>query len=264
MDGARAMYDVEQVGEQGEDANKEQVTLTKHSYAGEDRGGGLLKLQHLFQLTTDRYHLEVKVVKRVQNASDVHRFLRRLEDRDRESRKYVVLDCSADTTRQIIISHVRDPFMGRRNYHFLLTSLIMDEFQNNPSLEFGAVNITGFRLVQNTTLPYKEVFTERISKIPWPDPKKKRISADAALMYDGAKVLLHAFKQLLRDYPSIFSKNFRRGEVYNNNTRGIDCRREKVMPWEHGEEIAKRIRSVGASVIFSRSSVSVQRVTRNL
>ncbi|KAK8780784.1 hypothetical protein V5799_017872 [Amblyomma americanum] len=204
---------------------------------------GLQKLQHLFQLTTDRYHLEVKVVKRVQNASDVHRFLRRLEDRDRESRKYVVLDCSADTTRQIIISHVRDPFMGRRNYHFLLTSLIMDEFQNNPSLEFGAVNITGFRLVQNTTLPYKEVFTERISKIPWPDPKKKRISADAALMYDGAKVLLHAFKQLLRDYPSIFSKNFRRGEVYNNNTRGIDCRREKVMPWEHGEEIAKRIRS---------------------
>ncbi|KAL1438313.1 hypothetical protein MTO96_048384 [Rhipicephalus appendiculatus] len=209
-----------------------------------DSDDGLLKLQHLFQLTTDRYHLEVKVVKRVQNASDVHRFLRRLEDRDRESRKYVVLDCSADTTRQIIISHVRDPFMGRRNYHFLLTSLIMDEFQNNPSLEFGAVNITGFRLVQNTTLPYKEVFTERISKIPWPDPKKKRISADAALMYDGAKVLLHAFKQLLRDYPSIFSKNFRRGEVYNNNTRGIDCRREKVMPWEHGEEIAKRIRSI--------------------
>ncbi|CAN8032799.1 unnamed protein product, partial [Ixodes persulcatus] len=62
-------------------------------------------------------------------------------------------------------------------------------------------------------------------------------------MYDGAKVLLNAFKRLLKDYPTIFSKNFRRGEVYNNNTRGIDCRRDRVMPWEHGEEIAKRIRT---------------------
>lgn len=85
---------------------------------------GLLKLQHIFHLTTDRYHLEVKVVRRVHNASDVHGYLRRLEDRDRESRKYVVLDCNAETTREIIISHVRDPFMGRRNYHFLLTGLV--------------------------------------------------------------------------------------------------------------------------------------------
>ncbi|KAG0412877.1 hypothetical protein HPB47_009972 [Ixodes persulcatus] len=85
---------------------------------------GLLKLQHLFQLTTDRYHLEVRVVRRVRNASDVNGYLRRMEDRDRESRKYVVLDCTAETTREIIINHVRDPFMGRRNYHFLLTSLV--------------------------------------------------------------------------------------------------------------------------------------------
>ncbi|XP_064482160.1 glutamate receptor 1-like isoform X1 [Ornithodoros turicata] len=208
-----------------------------------DSDDGLLKLQHIFHLTTDRYQLEVKIVRRVRNASEVHRFLRRVEDRDRQSRKYVVLDCSAQTTRQIIVNHVRDPFMGRRNYHFLLTSLIMDEFQNNPSLEFGAVNITGFRIVQNNTMPYKEIFTERISRIPWPDPKAKRISAHAALMYDGARVLLNAFKRLLRDYPGIFSKNFRRGEVYNNNTRGIDCRKDRIMPWEHGEEIAKRLRT---------------------
>lgn len=63
-------------------------------------------------------------------------------------------------------------------------------------------------------------------------------------MYDGTRVMLAAFKQLLNEYPAIFAKNFRRGEVYNNNTRGIDCKREKVMPWEHGNEIFHRLRNV--------------------
>lgn len=68
--------------------------------------------------------------------------------------------------------------------------------------------------------------------------------SEAALMYDGTRVMLAAFKQLLNEYPAIFAKNFRRGEVYNNNTRGIDCKREKVMPWEHGNEIFHRLRNV--------------------
>lgn len=68
-------------------------------------------------------------------------------------------------------------------------------------------------------------------------------------MYDGTRVMLGAFKQLLNEYPAIFAKNFRRGEVYNNNTRGIDCKREKVIPWEHGNEIFHRLRNV--SIHFS-------------
>lgn len=85
---------------------------------------GLLKLQHIFRLTTDNYKLEVKVVKRIANASDANSFLHSLESKERESLKYVVLDCSADTARKIIVNHVRDIYMGRRNYHFLLTSLV--------------------------------------------------------------------------------------------------------------------------------------------
>ena len=70
------------------------------------------------------------------------------------------------------------------------------------------------------------------------------LQAEAALMYDVAKVILDAYSRLLRRNPDIFRNNFRRGEVYNNGTRGIDCRRAPVLPWEHGERIARIFKKV--------------------
>ncbi|OQR77801.1 glutamate receptor 1-like, partial [Tropilaelaps mercedesae] len=190
-----------------------------------DSDAGLLKLQNLYKLTTNEYKLEIIKVRRVISASEANKFLVNYDNETRDQLKHVVIDCEANLTREIIIKH------------------IMDEFANNPAMEFGAVNITGFRLVQNNSRAYEEVFTEK-SRHQWPDPKTKRITSEAALMYDGTRVMLGAFKQLLNEYPAIFAKNFRRGEVYNNNTRGIDCKREKIMPWEHGNEIFHRLRNV--------------------
>ncbi|XP_018494805.2 glutamate receptor 1 [Galendromus occidentalis] len=208
-----------------------------------DSDDGLLKLQNLYKLTTDDYKLEIIKVRRVTSSNEANKFLVDYDNETRDQLKHVVIDCEADLTREIIIKHVRHPIVGRRTFHFLLGGLIMDEFANNPAMEFGAVNITGFRLVANNSKAYEEVFTER-SRQNWPDPKTKKITSEAALMYDGTRVVLNAFKQLLNEYPAIFAKNFRRGEVYNNNTRGIDCKREKIMPWEHGNEIFQRLRNV--------------------
>ncbi|XP_035230207.1 glutamate receptor 1-like, partial [Stegodyphus dumicola] len=202
---------------------------------------GLLKLQHIFRLTSDNYKLEVKVVKRITNASDANAFLHSLEFKERESLKYVVLDCSADTARKIIVQHVRDIYMGRRNYHFLLTSLVMDEYLNSQVLEFGAINVTGFRILQPTSQDFREFVPawRSLDPVRWPGAGTDYISAESALMYDVAKVILDAYSRLLRRNPDIFRNNFRRGEVYNNGTRGIDCRRAPVLPWEHGERIAR-------------------------
>ncbi|KAL1438308.1 hypothetical protein MTO96_048380 [Rhipicephalus appendiculatus] len=93
-----------------------------------DSDDGLLKLQQIFHMTANK-KLEMEL-------------------NDRESRKYVVLDSTADVARDIIINHVRDLYTGRRNFHFLLTSLVMDEYFNNQILELGVVNITGFRIIQ--------------------------------------------------------------------------------------------------------------------
>lgn len=70
------------------------------------------------------------------------------------------------------------------------------------------------------------------------------LQAEAALMYDVAKVILDSYSRLLKKNPNIFRNNFRRGEVYNNGTKGIDCRRVPVLPWEHGEKIARIFKKV--------------------
>ncbi|RWS25327.1 glutamate receptor 1-like protein, partial [Leptotrombidium deliense] len=88
-----------------------------------DSDDGLMKLQHIFSLINDNHTLELRAVKRIVDANDAHEFLRSLEIADPESRKYVILDSDAHTAKAIIVNHVRDIYMGRRNFHFLLTSL---------------------------------------------------------------------------------------------------------------------------------------------
>ena len=63
-------------------------------------------------------------------------------------------------------------------------------------------------------------------------------------MFDGTRVILDAYGRLLKKNNNVFRNNFRRGEVYNNGTRGIDCRRQPIVPWEHGEKIYKAIKQV--------------------
>ncbi|CAL1261784.1 unnamed protein product [Larinioides sclopetarius] len=209
-----------------------------------DSDDGLLKLQHIFELTTDDYNLDVRIVKRISNATDANAFLREVETSDPESRKYVVLDCNAENGKTIIVKHVHDIYMGRRNYHFLLTSLVMDEYWKSDVQEFGAINITGFRLIQSQspeTLQFLSTW-KTLNSSRWPGAGTERISAAVALTYDGTKVILDAYSRLLKKRPDIFRNNFRRGEVYNNGTKGIDCRKLPVTPWEHGDKITHYIR----------------------
>jgi len=85
---------------------------------------GLMKLQHLYSLVNGGYSLDLRAVKRILTVGDAHEFLRGIELADKESKKYVILDCDSDTARTIIVNHVRDIYVGRRNFHFLLTSLV--------------------------------------------------------------------------------------------------------------------------------------------
>lgn len=104
-------------------------------------------------------NVEIKVVKRIENPEEANDFLRDLEKPDsnctqgmtsliceshRETRKYVVLDCSADMARDIIVSHVRDVNMGRRNFHFLLTSLVSNEGRRSLRSVYTTTLITFF------------------------------------------------------------------------------------------------------------------------
>jgi len=120
---------------------------------------GLLKLQHLFSLVDHNRTLELRAVKRFRNATEANQFLREIEFNSTMDRKYVILECDSSTAKTIIINHVRDIYMGNRNFHFLLTSLVMDDYLNEQVSEFGAVNITGFRILKPNTQEFRKFFT---------------------------------------------------------------------------------------------------------
>ncbi|GFQ93706.1 glutamate receptor 1 [Trichonephila clavata] len=230
-----------------------------------DSDDGLLKLQHIFELTTDDYNLDVRIVKRIANATDANSFLREVETADPESRKYVVLDCNAENGKTIIVRHVHDIYMGRRNYHFLLTSLVMDEYWKSDVHEFGAINITGFRIIQSQSPEFMQFLStwKTLNSSRWPGAGTEHISAAVALAYDGTKVILDAYSRLLKKKPDIFRNNFRRGEVYNNGTKGIDCRKLPVTPWEHGDKITHCLRKTDIRGITGNISFSDRGYRKN-
>ncbi|GBL77668.1 Glutamate receptor 4 [Araneus ventricosus] len=167
----------------------------------------------------------MRVVRRIMNSTDANEFLKKLEEQDRRTNKYVILDCDPEVAKAIVTQHIRDTYMNRRNYHFLVTGLIIEDDWNSALLPHGAVNATGFQMLQETRPDVRNFLTVWKSLDPyrWPGGGTQHITTEVAQMYDATKVLLDAFNRLLKKKPDIFRNNFRRGEVYNNGTKGINC-----------------------------------------
>lgn len=86
---------------------------------------GLLRLQQIYQtLIPGNETFHVETVKRFSNVTTAIDFLKTLEETNRWSRKYIVLDCPTQMAKEIVISHVRDVSLGRRTYHYLLSGLV--------------------------------------------------------------------------------------------------------------------------------------------
>ncbi|CAH0545662.1 unnamed protein product [Brassicogethes aeneus] len=212
-----------------------------------DSNDGLLRLQQIYQgLIPGNESFQVSTVRRIGNVTEAMQFLRGLEEQSRWEHKYVVLDCSADMAKEIVVSHVRDIALGRRTYHYLLSGLVMDDRWESEVIEYGAINITGFRIVDESKKHVKD-FLENWKRLESPTQGgKETISAQAALMYDAVFVLVEAFNKLLRKKPDVFRNNMRRGQIYNNGSKGLDCNASGgwVAPWEHGDKISRLLRKV--------------------
>ncbi|XP_076352463.1 glutamate receptor 1-like [Tachypleus tridentatus] len=118
---------------------------------------------------------------------------------------------------------------------------VMDDSWNSRVLEFGAINVTGFRMVQPNGLEYRKLLLKWQKKEPL-GKNFSYISTEIALVYDGVKVILSTFDRLLAANPDLFRNNFRRGKVYNNGTKGIICNRAPLIPWEHGKRIFEQLK----------------------
>ncbi|KOC67420.1 Glutamate receptor 1 [Habropoda laboriosa] len=215
-------------------------------------GRCLLRLQQIYQgLKPGNESFQVETVKRIQNMSEAIDFLRSLEELNRWSNKYVVLDCPTDMAKDIVVSHVRDVALGKRTYHYLLSGLIMDDRWESEVIEYGAINITGFRIV-DATRPYVKDFLagwHRLDPATSQGAGRESISAQAALMYDAVFVLVEAFNKFLRKKPD--RSNVRRTGIpgssqITNGTKGLDCNNSRgwVTPFEYGDKISRLLRKV--------------------
>ncbi|KAK7793358.1 hypothetical protein R5R35_008509 [Gryllus longicercus] len=212
-----------------------------------DSNDGLLRLQQIYQsLKPGKESFQVESVKRIQNTSEAIDFLHSLEELSRWGHKYVVLDCPTDMAKEIVVSHVRDVTLGKRTYHYLLSGLIMDDRWESEVIEYGAINITGFRIVDSSRRYVKDFLEgwKRLDPSSAQGAGRESISAQAALMYDAVFVLVEGFNKMLRKKPDQFRSNFRRGQIFNNGSRGIDCTRGETSRWEHGDKTARVLRKV--------------------
>ncbi|XP_060535299.1 glutamate receptor 1-like [Cylas formicarius] len=214
-----------------------------------DSNDGLLRLQQIYQaLIPGNESFQVKTVRRITNVTEALQFLRGLEEQSRWENKYVVLDCSADMAKEIVVSHVRDIALGRRTYHYLLSGLVMDDRWESEVIEFGAINITGFRIVDATRKHVREFLDgwKRLDPISSQGAGRESVSAQAALMYDAVFVLVEAFNKILRKKPDVFRTSVRRSQMFTNGTKILDCNASGgwITPWEHGDKISKYLRKV--------------------
>ena len=61
---------------------------------------------------------------------------------------------------------------------------------------------------------------------------------------DAVNVIVGGINRMLSGNPNIFRGTFRRGQVYNNGSRGIQCKNDPPIPWTHGPDIMKAMRDV--------------------
>ncbi|XP_041987389.1 glutamate receptor 1-like [Aricia agestis] len=207
-----------------------------------DSHDGLLRLQQLYQtMQPGKTAFKISLVKRINNASDAMEFLLALEQYDRWSNKRIVLDCNAKNAKSILVEHVRKVQLGRRTYHYMLSGLVMDDHWENEVTEYGAVNITGFRIVDHS----RKIVRDFMDGLRRMDPRfKGTVSAQTALMYDGVQVLMDALGRLWRKKPDAFRSALRRAAAQANSTKVIDCNPGKswVVPFEHGDKISRLIK----------------------
>ncbi|XP_060840325.1 glutamate receptor 1-like [Rhopalosiphum padi] len=223
-----------------------------------DSHDGLLRLQQLYEaLDLGPNSLKVDMVKRIQNVSDALNFIHQVERVNRWGNKRIVLDCPTLMAKQIVVSHVKDIQLGKRTYHYLLSGLIMDDHWETEVIEYGAINITGFRLLDMNQWSVKHFLSEwkNLDPITSPGAGKDTISAQAALMYDAVLVLVETFDKLLWKKPDMFKANTKRtlsnanssmSGISSSQILGLDCNsgRSSGNQWEHGEKISRFLRKV--------------------
>ena len=123
-----------------------------------------------------------------------------------------------------------------------MSGLVLDDKWDSKVAEFGAVNITGLRVVSERSEVVREFLKgwKNLDKKKYKAAGINKISASGALAYDAVNVLGEAFKAILKDKPYQF-RHHQRGIGVTSCNMTSDARQQ---PWKHGAAIARALKAV--------------------
>ncbi|KAG0424281.1 hypothetical protein HPB47_028478, partial [Ixodes persulcatus] len=108
----------------------------------------------------DSGRVRVQQARRVSRSAEAHSMLSSLEKSDQHGRKLVVLDCAYDLAKDIVIRHVRDVYMGRRNYHYVLVK----PAEEAALVDAAQLIINAYRTLKEDPPPKNaDLFEDRVS-----------------------------------------------------------------------------------------------------
>ncbi|KAK8780356.1 hypothetical protein V5799_018300 [Amblyomma americanum] len=193
-----------------------------------DSDHALVTLERLLQPPGGRARLAVTRALRISRGSEAHALLSSMERVDPHGRKLVVLDCDHELAKDIVIRHVRDIYMGRRNYHYVLARPVVSHRYLEGVSEFAAINITAFRF-QNT-----EELTQTYNY---------KTTAEEAAIVDAAQLLISAYRTLREEPPA------RNGDLFVDRVRAApgatsECGRIAYLTREQGRVVDAYLKGV--------------------
>ena len=114
---------------------------------------GLLRLQQIYQsLQVGNEAFQITNVRKIVSLPEAIKFLHVIESHARWDPKFIVLDCSTDLAKKIIVNHVRDISLGKRTYHYLLSGLVSVSNNHNTTKLSQSFLIKNFHKKTSTKL----------------------------------------------------------------------------------------------------------------
>jgi len=217
----------------------------------------------------------IQTARKIKTSNDAIEFIKQLEHMDREAIKHIVLDCPAHIAKEIVFKHVQTVMLGRRNYHYLMSGLVLDDKWDSTVEEFGAINMTGLRIVQYGTNLARDFFKGFSSKQEQQQLSRTRsnhdetsttISANGALAFDTVNLLINTFSSLMRKNVNLFVTNRRKGK-FKEVEMGVGCGdlsgKDGPNTWEHGQRILQEIKNISFEGLTGQISFDDQGRRKN-
>lgn len=138
-----------------------------------------------------------------------------------------------------------------------MSGLVLDDGWDSTVEEFGAINMTGLRIVQYGTPLARDFFRgfslrQDKQQGAWARSTRQdqtaTISANAALAFDTVNLLINAFSSLMRQNVNLFVSKRRKAKYQaKDQADGVGCGdlsgSEGPNTWEHGQKILQEIKN---------------------